>query len=320
MKVLVFGLGALGTVYSCLLKKEGHQVYGVDMPPTVKAIREQGVKVSGIWGEHAARLDEVVSDINELGTGGFDLIILTVKAFDTALAAGKISPIISPHTRVMLAQNGYGNYQAALDSIPAQQLIVGRLIFGSETKAPGVAKVTVIADDVILGSPDGLIDYSWLEELSALFSAAGIPTRASDRIMQFVWGKIIYNSALNPLGAILEVAYGRLAEMEHTRHLMDSIIEEIFALLSAMGQEVLWKDAAEYKAAFYSQMIPTTAEHHASMLQDIQRGRRTEIDALNGAVVELGRQFQVDTPVNAVITALLKSKETMFLKPAPQNS
>ncbi|MGE5390935.1 MAG: ketopantoate reductase family protein, partial [Deltaproteobacteria bacterium] len=108
---------------------------------------------------------------------------------------------------------------------------------------------------------------------------------------------------------------GRLAEMEHTRQLMDSIIEEIFALLSAMGQEVLWKDAAEYKAAFYGQMIPTTAGHHASMLQDIQRGRRTEIDALNGAVIELGRQFKVDTPVNAVITALLKSKETMFLKP-----
>jgi len=320
MNVLVFGLGALGTVYSCLLKGQGHQVYGIDMAPTVEVISQQGVEVSGIWGEHSAYLDGVVCDAAELGAGDYDLIILTVKAFDTALAAEKLRSVLSPHTRVLLAQNGYGNYEAALDYIPAEQLIVGRIIFGSETTAPGKAKVTVIADDVIRGSPEGLIDYSWLEKLADLFSQAGIPTRASDRIMQYVWGKIIYNSALNPLGAILEVAYGRLAEIEHTRQLMDSIIEEIFTLLSAMGQEVLWKDAAEYRTAFYEQMLPTTAGHHASMLQDIQRGRRTEIDALNGAVVELGRKFKVDTPVNAVITALLKGKETMFLKPVPQIS
>lgn len=320
MKVLVFGLGALGTVYSCLLKKQGHLVCGVDMPATVKAINEQGVKVSGIWGEHAARLDQVTADINDLTAYDFDLMVLTVKAFDTAMAAKQLSSMLRPHTRVILAQNGYGNYQAALGFIPAEQLIVGRVIFGSETEAPGAAKVTVIADDVILGSPNGLIDLAWLEDLAAQFTAAGIPTRASDKIMQFVWGKIIYNSALNPLGAILEVAYGQLAAMEPTRQLMDSIIDEIFNVLSAMGQEVLWHDAAEYKAAFYNQMIPTTAGHHASMLQDIQRGRRTEIDALNGAVVELGRQFKVDTPVNAVITALLKAKETMFLKPVPHTS
>lgn len=320
MKVLVFGLGALGTVYSCLLKEQGHLVYGVDIPATVNAVNEQGVKVNGIWGEHAAHLDQAVADINELEANDFDLMVLTVKAFDTAQAARQLSSILAPHTRVMLAQNGYGNYQSALGFIPAEQMIVCRVIFGSETEAPGTAKVTVIADDVILGSPDRLIDYPWLEDLAAQFTVAGIPTRASDKIMQFVWGKIIYNSALNPLGAILEVAYGQLADMEYTRQLMDSIIEEIFALLSAMGQEVLWKNAAEYKRAFYSQMIPTTAEHHASMLQDIQRGRRTEIDALNGAVVELGRQFNIDTPVNAVITALLKAKETMFLKPVPHIS
>jgi len=320
MKVLVFGLGALGTVYSCLLKGQGHQVYGVDLPATVQAINEQGVKVTGIWGEHDAHLDKVSADIDDFRSIDLDLIIVTVKSFDTARAAEDIKAVLRPETQVILAQNGYGNYQAAMHSIPPEQLIVGRVIFGSETEAPGVAKVTVIADDVILGSPDGLIDYAWLEELSALFSAAGIPTRASERIMQFVWGKIIYNSALNPLGAILEVAYGHLAEMEHTRQLMNSIIEEIFALLAAMGQEVLWKDAAEYQAAFYGQMVPPTALHHASMLQDIQRGRCTEIDALNGAVVELGRQFHVDTPVNSVITALLKAKESMFLKPVPRDS
>jgi 2-dehydropantoate 2-reductase len=129
--------------------------------------------------------------------------------------------------------------------------------------------------------------------------------------MKFVWGKIIYNSALNPLGAILEVPYGKLAENDHTRELMNSIIDEIFEVLAALNQKTLWPDADTYRKAFYSQMVPTTALHHASMLQDIQRGRRTEIDALNGAVVKLGEQYHVDTPVNKVIVSLLKSKEIM---------
>ena len=113
---------------------------------------------------------------------------------------------------------------------------------------------------------------------------------------------------------------GKLAEITFSKELMDGVIEEIFAVLKAAGQSTLWEDAESYRRDFYSQLLPSTAAHHASMLQDIQRGRRTEIDALNGAVVELGRKFEVDTPVNAVITALLKGKETMFLKPVPQIS
>ncbi len=314
MKVLVLGLGALGTVYSCLLKEQGHNVYGVDLAAISNEIQKTGVKVCGIWGEHEGILDRVVSDINLLSEEVFDLIIVTVKAFDTLAVVQEIQKVIHKNTYIMLAQNGYGNYERASSIIPREQIIVARVIFGSETEGPGQAKVTVIADDVVIGSPEGLIDMSFLEDLAGVFSFAGVPTRASSEIMQYVWGKVIYNSALNPLGAILEVNYGKLAEMETTRQLMNAIIEEIFAVLSAMRQTVLWKNAAEYIEAFYGQMVPTTAGHHASMLQDIQRGRRTEIDALNGAVVELGRRLGVPTPVNAVISALLKAKESMFMR------
>ena len=116
---------------------------------------------------------------------------------------------------------------------------------------------------------------------------------------------------MNPLGAILEVPYGKLAENEYTAGLMDEIIEEIFAVLKASGEKTLWPDAASYRQAFYSQMVPSTAQHHASMLQEIQWGRRTEIDALNGAVVELGRKLGVDTPVNRLIVSLVKAKEEL---------
>jgi 2-dehydropantoate 2-reductase len=249
--------------------------------------------------------------VEELSGRDYDLVILTVKSFATDMVAQQLARVIEPTTYVILAQNGYGNYEAAVQYIPATQLILGRVIFGAETLDPGQSKVTVIADDVILGSPSNVIALETLDMFSRMCSQAGIPTRASTEVMEYVWGKIIYNSALNPLGAILEVAYGELARNDNTRGLMDAIIEEIFAVLKEHGQGTLWPDADTYRKAFYEQMVPTTALHHASMLQDIQRGRRTEIDALNGAVVTLGRRYGVPTPVNEVIVAMIKAKEAM---------
>ena len=309
MKILVFGLGALGTVYSCLLKEQGHQVSGLDREIVVKAIEQKGVHVNGIWGEHTQRLDEILTGINELAGKDYDLIILTVKSYETQAVARQIAQVTDPHTYIMLAQNGYGNFEAAAQFISPSRLILGRVIFGAETVELGMSKVTVIADDVVIGSPSNLIDAQVMEDISRMFNEAGIPTRTSNEVMKLVWGKIIYNSALNPLGAILEVPYGKLAENQHTRVLMDSVIEEIFAVLKAHGQETLWGDAESYRKAFYGQMIPTTALHHASMLQDIQRGRKTEVEALNGAVVKLGKQYGVKTPVNEVIISLLQAKE-----------
>ncbi|HRY12011.1 MAG TPA: ketopantoate reductase family protein [Syntrophomonadaceae bacterium] len=311
MKILVFGLGALGTVYSCLLKEQGHYVVGVDRDEVVRTVAEHGVQVSGIWGTHAQSLDNLVSSLEDLDERDFDLVILTVKSYDTADVASQIAGFISPAAYTLLAQNGYGNFEAASQHIDPARLIVGRVIFGAETLGAGESRVTVIADDVIIGSPGNLIDTGVLERISQTCDEAGIPTRTSSEVMKYVWGKIIYNSALNPLGAILEVPYGRLADDPHARQLMDDIIDEIFAVLHACGQDTLWAEAATYKQVFYGQLIPTTALHHASMLQDIQRGRKTEIDALNGAVVRLGRQCGIATPVNEVVAALIRAKESM---------
>jgi len=312
MKILVFGLGALGTVYSCLLKKAGHKVSGIDNETVVTAVKNRGVQINGIWGEHEAYLDKLATTIDELETDNFDLIIVAVKSYETPEIVKQLQKKIPDNTYLLLAQNGYGNFEAAASFVPEEKIILARVIFGAETLAAGVSKVTVIADDVILGSPVNLINMQVLEDFAKVFTSAGIPTRASEEIMKYVWGKIIYNSALNPLGAVLEVNYGKLAEIEYTRRIMNNVIREIFAVLSAINQPMLWPDAEAYINDFYNKLVPSTASHHASMLQDIQRGRKTEIDFLNGAVVELGKKHGIDTPVNAVICSLIKAKELMF--------
>ncbi|HEX3012267.1 MAG TPA: 2-dehydropantoate 2-reductase, partial [Syntrophomonadaceae bacterium] len=138
MKVLVVGLGALGTVFSCLLKKQGHVVAGLDREPVAAAIKNNGVNVTGIWGEHSASLDEIYSDVKQIADKDFDLIILTVKAFNTAGVSAGISKIIGANTYVILAQNGYGNYQTAAENIAEEKLIQGRVIFGAETLEAGI--------------------------------------------------------------------------------------------------------------------------------------------------------------------------------------
>lgn len=314
MRFLIVGVGALGTVYGCLLKEKGHAVSGLDREPAVTAIRRDGLHVSGIWGEHAAFTDRIAQNAAELTDEHYDAVILTVKSFDTETAVRQIQGLLKPDTLLILAQNGYGNYQTAAKYIPAEQLVLGRVIFGSETLDYGSAKVTVIADDVILGSPAQVIEEVRLQTLADIFNTAGVPTRVSERVMDYLWGKIMYNSALNSMGAILEASYGELAEGIHSRNMMNAIIREIFAVITASGQRTLWDDPDSYLNDFYTKMIPPTAKHHASMLQDIQRGRRTEIDALNGAVAILGREYGVPTPVNEVVAQLVRAKEERSMK------
>jgi 2-dehydropantoate 2-reductase len=314
MKVLVVGLGAVGTVVSCFLKEHGNRVAGLDLPLVTETISRQGVRVTGIWGDHAAQLDELATSAEQIRDRDFDLIIVTVKSFDTEQVLAQIAGLAGGDTYVFLAQNGYGNYEAAARSVPEEKIILGRVIFGAETLGPGSSAVTVSADDLVLGSPKNLIDHRILEEFAMMIDRSGIPAQASERVMEYVWGKIIYNLALNSLGAILEVNYGTLAKLEDSRALMNSMIRETFAVLQAIGQQTLWPDADAFIQDFYNRLVPSTAAHHASMLQDIRRGRKTEIDALNGAIVNLGRQYGIATPVNQVVAALVRAKENLVMQ------
>jgi 2-dehydropantoate 2-reductase len=120
---------------------------------------------------------------------------------------------------------------------------------------------------------------------------------------------MLYNCALNPLGAILRVPYGALAAQPTTRELMNRIIEEVFAAMEAAGYCTHWRLPSEFIIAFYDKLVPDTAEHESSMLQDIMAGRRTEIDALTGAVTELARQHGLAVPYNHAVYDLVKFVE-----------
>jgi len=312
MRILVYGLGALGSAFAGFLKKAGHEVYAIGRKRLINPIKESGLKITGIWGEHKVDLKEVYGSINELPLKDFDLVILTVKSYDTERALEDLKKVSFKY--LLLAQNGYGNYEKATKVFGKEKVILSRVIFGAKIPEPGEVEITVIADDVVIGNPDRAIDEKELQRLAHILTEAGIPTRYSPDVYKYLWDKILYNSALNPLGALLETNYGTLAELPETRKIMDEIIEEIFKVCKAKGIELFHRSAEEYKQLFYEKLIPPTAEHFPSMYWDIKSGKRTEIDALNGAIVRLGKEVGIPTPVNETITDLIKAKEKLKLQ------
>jgi len=310
MNILIYGAGAIGSVIGGFLAKAGHRVSFLGRAWHMEKIRRDGLLITGIWGEHLIKELDVYTDVSQLKNKSFDLIILTVKSYDTESAAKEIKNLLKLHTVVVHLQNGLGNAETLLKYIPEDRLITGRVIFGAEIEEPGKVKVTVSADETVLGSI-GNVPESKVKEIAEIFNKAGIPTRTTNEIEKYLWAKVLYNCALNPLASLLEVPYGVLAENPNTRKIMDQIIEEIYEVGKRMGVKFEPETAEEYKQLFYSRLIPLTAEHHASMLQDIKKGRRTEIDALCGAISRYGEELGILTPANALITHLIKAKESI---------
>jgi 2-dehydropantoate 2-reductase len=309
MNILVMGAGAVGSAVGGFLGKGGHSVSLVGRDPHMAAIRERGLRIEGIWGEHLIRGLRPFTSVQQVPGDHFDLVLITTKSYDTGGAAKQVLQLLSEDSLVISLQNGLGNVETISQIVGDHRAVGGRLIFGIRIPEAGRVEITVYADKVMLGSPSNKVDFARLEAIAAAFTEAGIPTEATLEIGQFIWGKVFYNCCLNPLSALLEVTYGELSEHSETRQMMASVIEEIFAVAGAKGASLAWRSPLEYQEILFGRLIPDTYAHHASMLQDVMRGNRTEIDALNGAIARLGEETGIPTPVNSMLTRLIKVKE-----------
>lgn len=308
--ILVVGLGAVGTVFATFLKESGHNVYGL----VRKKYSDNNLKVEGIWGEHKATLDKITDSVEDLKNIPFDLIILAVKSFDIENAIKQIKDLVGEKTKILLTQNGYGNYEVASEYIDKSKILIGRVIFGSKILQPLHAYITVNADDVRIGQPENLLDDKEVLEIVCMIKHSGIPTSFSKDVYKILWEKILYNCALNPLGALLECNYGTLAENKETKEIINLIIDEIFLVAKENNISLNFENSKDYKKHFYTNLIPPTKDHFPSMYYDLKSGKKTEIDALNGAIVKLGEKVGITPKTNLIITNLIKYKEKINLK------
>jgi 2-dehydropantoate 2-reductase len=307
--ILVAGAGALGSVVGGLLGAAGWPVTLLGRRAHMEAVRTGGLVVDGLFGTHRVRGLACATDAGDL-RGPYAAILLTVKAYDTAVMAATVAPHLAADGFLLSLQNGLGNLEAAARVVGPARVLGARVIFGAELLAPGHARVTVYADPVLVGSPDptNIARQAAAAEWASRLAAAGIPAEPTDALSAALWAKVLYNAALNPLGALLGLPYGQLPCDPDTRALMDAVIEETFAVARAEGVGLGWADAGAYREEFYGRLVPATAAHRSSMLQDIERGRPTEIDAISGALAARGATHGVPTPVNATLTRLIRAR------------
>jgi 2-dehydropantoate 2-reductase len=314
LDTIVFGAGAVGLgLASALHAAGGARVRVVARPAAAAALRARGLVRSGIFGDVRVPPErlEVVEDAARLGGPPADVVLVATKAFDgdaAALALEDARSAVGPRTRLVLCQNGWGNAERFAAVFPAAQVWSARVITGFRKLAPHHVDVTVHAEPVRIGSLFGE-PAAHVAPLCAALAKGGVPCEPSDTIAADLWAKLLYNAALNPLGALLGATYGALGASPETRGVLEALARETFAVMGAAGFATHWPSADAWLADLYARLLPPTAAHESSMLQDIRAGRRTEIDAITGAVVALAHRHGVAAPVNESLLTLVRALE-----------
>jgi 2-dehydropantoate 2-reductase len=322
-RILIAGAGALGSVFGAMLAGKSDQVLLLGRTEHMRAIERYGLRISGLFGEHLARTLAVEDSPARL-TGRFDLILLSVKSYDTESMAEALAGRLADGGIIVSMQNGLGNIDALIARFGAERTLGARVIFGAELVRPGAAHVTVFADAVAVGPAPALQGahsdalQGRAAEVAELLSGAGVPTVPVGDVMPVIWTKLLYNVALNPLGALLGLPYGALAADPGLRAVMDRAIGEAFAAARAEQVALPFADAAAYRQVFYDRLVPATFDHRPTMLIDLRRRGRTEIDALNGRVVELAERHGLSADTNRILCALIRASERQRRSDAPE--
>jgi len=303
VRVLVAGCGAVGSVFACLLRAAGHHVAVLARREHVRAIRSGGLHVTGIWGDHHARDVDAHETADELGRE-YDAVLVTCKSYQSPALLAAVGDRVAAGGVALSLQNGLGNVDRLVALYGPDRALAGRVIFGAEMMEPGTVRVTVEAEPVLIGGTRPCCRER-AEQWATRFRAAGVHCEATDDVVAALWAKAFYNAALNPLGALLRLRYGELASDPQRRRVMNGVVEEAFAVARAEAVRLAWKSAAEYLDVFYGRLVPATANHRSSMLQDIERARRTEIDAICGEIVRRGEAHGIDAALNRLLMLLV---------------
>jgi 2-dehydropantoate 2-reductase len=314
MSVLIYGGGAVGLGLASCLIRPGHCVEILARPETTAALTTGGLLRTGIFGSVQVEPEafRCCTSLAEVAGGPYDFVLICTKSFDSVAAAkdlGEHENRIGPDARLVLFQNGWGNAEAFAARFDKRRIYSARVITGFRRPRPNEVEITVHAEAIHIGSLFSE-DLATIEPLVQDIRHGGIPCESTDSIEKDLWAKMLYNCALNPLGAIMGVPYGKLADPASWR-IIENIVREAFAVVEAEGLRLQWPTADEYLSYLKDVQLPATAQHHSSMLQDLSRGRKTEISFINGAVVEKGKMHAIPTPYNSCIVDLIQFRESL---------
>jgi 2-dehydropantoate 2-reductase len=294
--MLVVGTGAMACLFAARLSASGSDVTMLGTwREGIDALRRGGVVLVDAEGEQAY---PVCATDDPAECAGARSALVLVKSWQTERAAGQLASCLAPEGVALTLQNGLGNREKLTKILGAQRVALGVTTIGANLLGPG--KVRLAGEGVI-----SLSVHSRLGALADRLRAAGFIVENAPDPDALLWGKLVINAAINPLTALLGVPNGALLERPTARSLMTTVAREAAAVAMAQGLHLPYPDPA----VAVETIARRTAANRSSMLQDLQRGAPTEIDAICGAIVTAGEQTDVPTPVNRTLWQLVKALE-----------
>ncbi|MFO8078110.1 MAG: 2-dehydropantoate 2-reductase [Thermoplasmatota archaeon] len=297
MKIMVFGAGAIGSLFGGLLSTK-NEVLLFGRKNQMTAIQNNGLFITGKTTLHT-NLDTAfcIDDVSFVP----DVLLLTVKSFDTKEAIQQTLSLIGKDTLVVSFQNGLGNIDILKEYVSEDQIAAGITTHGSLYVKPGVIKHTG-RGNTCFGELSGE-KTSRIQHVVESCNAVGIKTSVSNHIVEDIVKKAIINASINPLTAFFRYPNGYLLQNPVLAHLVEKICLESTAIAQAQGFDLSSSDMIDETR----QVIEKTSENHSSMFQSVQKKSKTEIDSINAKFVELGRKKGCDVFLNQVLTKLIHS-------------
>ncbi len=295
-QIAVMGAGAVGCYFGGILARAGARVTLIGRPKLVEAINQNGLFIDSIRFQERINIS-ATTDINKAREA--QIVLFCVKTPDTETSAKELKPHLSPGSIVLSLQNGVDNAErirksSGIEALPAVVYVAVEMV------APGRVKHTGRGDLIIGDFAKSRKDK--LGNLASLFERADVPCRISENIEADLWTKMIMNCAYNAISALGRARYGWMVKNPGIRDLMQKTAEEVTAVAKAAGVKLSKSGLMESVFKLGEAMQNATS----STAQDLARGKKTEIDSLNGYIVRRGKELGVSTPVNQTLYALVK--------------
>ena len=300
MKIYVIGAGAMGGFYGGLLRKAGYDVSLIDVREDhVAIIKRDGIKVEGVRGNHVIRIP-AYTRYDDLPS--CDMAIVFTDSNSTREAAVTAKAVLRADGFAMTLQNGIGNVEVLVETLGRERVVAGVTMNSGAHPEPGKSVYTN-ADMTTIGELDGG-KSGRIVAVADMLNAAGIETEIVDDPMSYVYGKWVLNCGVNAIAAVTGLRSGEVYRTPELRELQGHMIDEVLALVKAKGWKLSETDP-KGKILHHSRL----RFNKPSMLQHVEQGRRTEIDAINGALVREARALGIAVPYNEAVVAMVKGVE-----------
>jgi len=303
MKIVMIGAGAMGSLFGGLLTLSGEEAWLVEIrQEQVDMIRSRGLTIEERGTTQVIHVN-ITSDVASIGKA--DLVIFFVKTYDTEKATSSVLALQKDDTVFLTLQNGLGNEEAICKKVDRKNVMLGVTNHGTTLLGSGHIRHAGWGK-TYLGELDGKVTDR-VTQLAQMFTKAGIETEVSSKIHQLIWDKLFVNVGLNAVAALTGLKNGQLLDHPETLRLLDALVSEAVTVARKKGISIEGNPFEKVKT-----VLESTRENRCSMGQDIDNRRKTEIDAINGAVVREAERLGMAVPYNQMITDLVKVIEKNF--------